>query len=72
MKIKELREAAGLGQVQLAKAAGVSQPSIVQWEAGSAYPRADKLPVLADILGCTIDALFGRALGPAPPAEKAS
>ena len=72
MKIKELREAADMGQTQLARAVGVAQAAVAQWEAGTKYPRADKLPLLADTFGCTIDALFGRTSGPAPPDEKAS
>lgn len=37
---------------------GVTQASIAQWENGDSFPRADKLPELAKILGCRIDDLF--------------
>lgn len=57
-RLQEIREAAHLTQVQLAKNINVSQQTISLWEAGEAKPRADKLPELAKILGCTIDELF--------------
>ena len=60
MKIKELRQAAGMTQVELAERVKVNQTAVSQWERGSALPSCDKLPELADALSCTIDALFGR------------
>lgn len=64
MRIKERREALGLTRVQVADRMGVSKVAVRKWETGMAMPNADKLPVLADLLGCTIDALYGRE----PPA----
>lgn len=58
LKIKVLRKAAGIRQVNLAKTLGVGQPSLCAWETGKAQPTADKLPTLAKALGCTIDDLF--------------
>lgn len=60
MKIKELRQAAGLSQAELAEQVKVNQTAVSQWERGTSLPACDKLPELADVLGCTIDALFGR------------
>lgn len=60
MRIKERREALGLTRVQVADRMGVSKVAVRKWETGMAMPNADKLPVLADLLGCTIDALYGR------------
>lgn len=45
-------------QSELAQILGVSQANISQWEKGEALPRADKLPVIAQALHCTIDELF--------------
>lgn len=60
LRIKEQREAKGISQVALAEKMQVNQTAISQWERGIAYPSCDKLPQLADSLGCTIDRLFGR------------
>lgn len=60
MTIRELREAKSLSQVELASLMGVDQTAVSQWERGITQPRADKLPELARILGCTIDQLYGR------------
>ncbi len=58
--IKQLREAVGLSQDALAKALKVDRSTVAKWETRGGYPRGDKLPELADILHCTIDALYGR------------
>ena len=60
MRIKELRQAAGLSQAQLAELVKVNQTAVSQWEREIALPACDKLPELADALRCSIDALFGR------------
>lgn len=60
MRIKELREVAGLTQNELAEQLNVNQTAVSQWERNTAMPSAEKLPMLADALHCTIDALFGR------------
>ena len=61
MRIKERREAMGLTRMQVADCLGASKVAVRKWETGLAMPNADKLPVLADLLHCTIDALYGRA-----------
>ena len=58
MQFKILREKAGLTQMQVSKTLGVPQPTIACWETGRAKPRADKLPQLAKVLGCTVDELL--------------
>lgn len=60
MEIKRLRLERGLSQDELARRMGVQRPSVVQWEQNKNFPSTARLPELADILGCTIDALFGR------------
>ena len=39
------------------------------WEVGMARPSAEKLPLLADLLRCSIDALYGREF-PGPERTK--
>ncbi len=58
MRLKELREAAQLTQLELGTRLNVEQNTVSQWESGARNPRADKLPQLARILGCTINDLF--------------
>lgn len=58
MRIKERREAAGLTQKQLAAAMGVMQSAISSWEKETYLPNVRQLPLLASVLGCTINDLF--------------
>ena len=58
-ELKRLREAAGLSQVQLALRLGVSQGTVANWERGFRAPQARHLIKLANILGCSVDALLG-------------
>ena len=60
--IKNLRKKEKLTQIDLAKKLKIGQSTVAMWETGEAMPRADKLPELAKILGCTIDDLFGNAV----------
>ena len=56
--IQKMRLARGLTQAKLAEALDVDTSTVTKWETGEAKPRADKLPLLAKILGCSIDELF--------------
>lgn len=58
MRIKELREAAGIQQKQVAAHMGVFQSAVSNWETEVALPKARELPRLAKVLGCSIDDLF--------------
>lgn len=64
MKIRECREKAGLTRPDVARALDVDLAAVFRWESGASFPRAAKLPMLADLFSCTIDQLFGRD-GPA-------
>ena len=61
-RIVELRKERGLTQEQLGQLVGVSAQAVSKWEKGGA-PDVELLPALADRLGVTIDALFGREGG---------
>ena len=52
------RRRAGMTQEALAEALGVSRQAVGKWEAGASYPETEKLPALADVLGCSLDALL--------------
>lgn len=57
-KIRALREAKGMTQVELAEALGVDQTTISAWERGIAEPTIFNLRRLADILGVAPGDLF--------------
>lgn len=59
MKIRELRQARGLSQARVAEDVGVSKPAVCKWETGVSVPRTELLPLLARVLDCSIDELFG-------------
>lgn len=59
-KIKKLRKALNLSQEAVAEQMGVTQASVAAWECGIAVPRTDKLPKLAQVLGCGVEDLFER------------
>lgn len=58
-QISKFRKAAGLTQEELGEAVGISGQAVSRWECGGA-PDVTLLPTIADKLGVTIDALFGR------------
>ncbi len=60
-QIQRLRVEQGMSQAILAEALGVDSSTVAKWESGGIYPRAQLLPKLAQILGCTIDELFAAA-----------
>lgn len=59
-----LRKKAGLSQQYIADHLGISQGAVSQWEQGLSMPSADKLPLLAKLLGCTTDELLEGILAP--------
>ena len=69
LKLKAIRERHGISQKALAQTVGVGRSTVAMWENGSILPNAAKLPELADALGCSIDALYGREF-PGPERTK--
>lgn len=58
--IKSRREARGMNQTELAKAAGVSRQTIVNLENGTVTAMSKTLIKIAESLDCTLDDLFAR------------
>ena len=52
------RRRAGLTQIEAAKAIGVTQGTISQWENDNAYPAGERMRVVVEVYGCTYDELF--------------
>ncbi len=58
--IARLRRERGMTQESLAEMIGVSSQTISKWENSATWPDVALLPVIADVFGVTIDALYGR------------
>ena len=56
--IRFARLKAGLTQEEVARHLGVRQATISWWESGRGFPKAQKLPAIARLYGCSIDDLF--------------
>ena len=48
-------------QSQLANACGVTQGTVVQWEKGTCFPKAEKIPTLSRVLECDSEDLLRMA-----------
>ena len=59
-RIAEQRKARRMTQEHLARALGVSQPRLSQWESGTIIPRVDIALEIARILDCRVEDLFSR------------
>lgn len=60
IKIKELRTAHGLTQVEFAKKLSVSKQAVSNWENNNIQPSIDMLIKIADYFDVTTDYLLGR------------
>ncbi len=60
IRIKELRTAHGLTQVDFAKKLSVSKQAVSNWENNNIQPSIDMLVKIADFFGVSTDYLLGR------------
>ena len=58
LHIRDLRQRAGITQVELAAQTGVTQSTISGWESGDCFPEISKLPALMAALHCTVNEIF--------------
>lgn len=56
-KLMELRKSKGLSQDELGNALGVSRQTISKWELAQSYPDFQRLVLLSDYFGISLDAL---------------
>ncbi|SPH17047.1 hypothetical protein DEA8626_00561 [Defluviimonas aquaemixtae] len=69
-RLAAAREAAGLSQAELAARLGVKTRVVEHWEADAKEPRANRLQMLAGMLGVSLMWLLtGEGDGVEPPAE---
>lgn len=57
-KLVALRKKKGLSQAELAEHMNVSRQAISRWEVGEAVPSTEKLKVLSQLYGVTVDHLL--------------
>jgi transcriptional regulator with XRE-family HTH domain len=57
-KIHAMRERSGLSIVEVARKMNVTHAAVSKWDKGAGYPRADSLPKLAKVLGCSVSEFF--------------
>lgn len=76
-RLTQQRKAQGLTQVQLAEALGVSQQAVTAYESGQRRVPLSLLPLLAQTLGTSMDAMIGTPAsrraskrGPAPKLQQ--
>ena len=58
-RIKEVRMARGIKQVDICKRIGIAQSTLSQWETGKSQPDGDSLRRLSAVLDVSIDYLLG-------------
>ena len=59
LRIKEMREAHGLSQSQLAKAIGKSPRTVTAWEIGESYPNAEAIWNMCELFRCDPNTFIG-------------
>lgn len=59
-RIKELRKAKGLTQIQFAREFNVANGTVGMWETGKREPDFETTQRIADFFGVTVDELLGR------------
>ncbi len=69
-RIHELRSAAGLSQEQLAERLNVSRQAISKWELDTSAPDLDRLVLLGNLFGISLDQLVTGALPDGPASEE--
>ena len=67
-RIRNRRQELGLSASELARRAGVTRDTLHTWETDQTEPRANKLQMLAGVLGANVGWLIGgdTGCGPAP------
>lgn len=58
ISIRQVREAVGISQAELARRLGIKQPTVARWESGSDAIKVDSLQRIADALGVSLTVIF--------------
>jgi len=57
-KLYQLRKKSGLSQEQLAEQLNVSRQAVSKWESGNAFPESEKLIIISNYFGVSVDYLI--------------
>ncbi len=57
-KYARLRDVKGMTDYAVSKATGISTSTLTDWKKGRSVPKADKLKVLAELFGVSIEELL--------------
>lgn len=57
-KYVELRDEKGVSDYRVSKDTGITKSTFTDWKSGRSNPKADKLKILADYFGVTVDELL--------------
>lgn len=60
-RIAQLRRDSGMTQEALAQKLGITNQAVSKWESDQCCPDIMQLPLLAELFGISLDALFGRS-----------
>ncbi len=71
-KLIQLRKEKGYSQEQLADLLMVSRQAVSKWEAGQSMPELNKLMILADLFGVTVDSLVREEQQPGQEPQSAA
>lgn len=63
--VKQLRQAAGMTQAELAARLGITTPSITKWEKGMSNPDLLNVFRLAEIFECSVNEIICRDIASA-------
>ena len=63
-RLKKASENTGFTQREVTKETGINQPTIARYETGALEPDIEKLGILADFYGVSVDWLLGTRGGP--------
>lgn len=61
LRLKSLREAAGLSQSEMARRLGIRQPSYALWETYNVALKPEQILKLCQVLSVSVEELFGEA-----------
>jgi len=60
IRLRKLREDAGLSVIEVAEAMGVTPTTIYDWESTKSQPQISQLPQIAGVLGVSVRTLMAK------------